>query len=527
RQGSAATTRRLLKLGCCSRGSALQSSTLPLVGALHDVAAEAGAAVLPDAAVADRGSRDVGAEIAGADLPGASLSGCRAAHWTSIVIGYDWILDTHNGSHDGITHGLVVGFIWWASHGPRFLVKSSHIMLHSSLRGNRDSFMLAALNMCLGLHGLITLAALRSRSVTPPPPPSPPQPPPHSPPHHHLRRGDITVFIDNLPDQPFGCVKDVYIPTKRGKTRTIFGFVRFDSEVSTGLAVLKVDGMLLKGKFLHVMCAAFGMVVSDFHSTKDRPCGREESSSMFPRAGEGCNVGTQVASFFSNAGAEASMVSIGVSTRSLTIENDKEFRNVSGLWIVHGGIRCYRLREKRGFCAWEFHFMRDAIIPSRHSTEVMAPLFFNFTLSVDGKQFQCWIMEEGVVLNQLMQDGLDLPGTCDSGQSGFGHRVHGRLSEEAMAMVDLQAKRGFPGALKLSTPVDGGKITGSSMLQTSFEVACSIEGPDCLNCNDGGQPEDCRKDEALDGRELGLFLEGSDPSSGLVDRGIMGLLVVV
>ncbi|GAB2274297.1 hypothetical protein Dimus_009063 [Dionaea muscipula] len=123
-------------------------------------------------------------------------------------------------------------------------------------------------------------------SPPPPPPPSPPQPPPLSPPPpplsplpppqplpplaqaHQANQVEIIMFVDNLSENvgrrellsifcPFESVSDVFIPTKRSRSGTRFGFVRFESEVAVGLAVFKTDGLKMKDRFIHVKRAAF------------------------------------------------------------------------------------------------------------------------------------------------------------------------------------------------------------------------------------------------------------------------------
>ncbi|GAB2279256.1 hypothetical protein Dimus_013902 [Dionaea muscipula] len=131
----------------------------------------------------------------------------------------------------------------------------------------------------------------------PPPPPSSPQPPP---PHHqspHPNRVEIIVFVENLPEQagrreifslfsPFGCVTHVFVPMNLSRSGSKFDLVRFDSEMAAGLAILKVDGLKLKDKFLHVKRAAFGRKVyvlclrkesSPSRELQEERCGRLSS----------------------------------------------------------------------------------------------------------------------------------------------------------------------------------------------------------------------------------------------------------
>ncbi|GAB2283020.1 hypothetical protein Dimus_017551 [Dionaea muscipula] len=45
---------------------------------------------------------------------------------------------------------------------------------------------------------------------------------------------------------------------KHNRSRSHFGFVRFGIEEAAGLAVLKIEGLKLQGRFLHMKKAAFG-----------------------------------------------------------------------------------------------------------------------------------------------------------------------------------------------------------------------------------------------------------------------------
>ncbi|XP_028093770.1 serine/arginine-rich splicing factor 2-like [Camellia sinensis] len=79
----------------------------------------------------------------------------------------------------------------------------------------------------------------------------------------------ITIFVDNIPDsmdpkglfnlfQKFGLVKDVFIPGKRRKaSKSRFGFVRYDCEVTARVAIQKADGLWCDNKALRVKCAEY------------------------------------------------------------------------------------------------------------------------------------------------------------------------------------------------------------------------------------------------------------------------------
>ncbi|KAL7212500.1 hypothetical protein ACSBR2_015234 [Camellia fascicularis] len=79
----------------------------------------------------------------------------------------------------------------------------------------------------------------------------------------------ITIFVDNIPDtmdpkglfnlfRKFGLVKDVFIPGKMRKaSKSRFGFVRYDCEVASRVAIQKADGLWCGNKALRVKYAEY------------------------------------------------------------------------------------------------------------------------------------------------------------------------------------------------------------------------------------------------------------------------------
>lgn len=77
--------------------------------------------------------------------------------------------------------------------------------------------------------------------------------------------GLFTVFVDNLPKSmnvgwlrqlfnPFGCVKDVFIPNKRSSFyNTKFGFVRFKKREEASSAIEDLDGIVIRN--LQLLCS--------------------------------------------------------------------------------------------------------------------------------------------------------------------------------------------------------------------------------------------------------------------------------
>ncbi|GMP93745.1 hypothetical protein CsSME_00043453 [Camellia sinensis var. sinensis] len=84
----------------------------------------------------------------------------------------------------------------------------------------------------------------------------------------------IAIFVDNLPMEmdptrlfrmysKFGVVRHVFIPYKRSKVGTRFGFVRYDCEVAARIAVQRTNGVWCDNKELKVKFA-------DYDNRKDR-----------------------------------------------------------------------------------------------------------------------------------------------------------------------------------------------------------------------------------------------------------------
>ena len=103
-------------------------------------------------------------------------------------------------------------------------------------------------------------------------------------------RWRFTVFVDNLPFnlaryglrgifQRAGNVSDSYIPSKLGRMRKRFGFVRFWSEIDVVNSIRRLNGITVRGFRIRISRARFG---------KDElgVCGNEvpkQKSKMKPR----------------------------------------------------------------------------------------------------------------------------------------------------------------------------------------------------------------------------------------------------
>ena len=83
-----------------------------------------------------------------------------------------------------------------------------------------------------------------------------------------IKRWGFTVFVDNLPQNldRFGLkgifnrggnVSDSYIPSKVGRLRTRFGFVRFQNEIDAVNSILRLNGAIIRGSRIRVSRATF------------------------------------------------------------------------------------------------------------------------------------------------------------------------------------------------------------------------------------------------------------------------------
>ncbi|GAB2279117.1 hypothetical protein Dimus_013772, partial [Dionaea muscipula] len=101
---------------------------------------------------------------------------------------------------------------------------------------------------------------------------------------------EYTVFVDDLPASMqrsdfkilfvrFGNVIDVFIPIKRSKKDTRFGFVRYNCEVAVSIAVEKGNRVWVKDRSLIVKMAEYGrqqkqMKIKQRRSREDEHSGR-------------------------------------------------------------------------------------------------------------------------------------------------------------------------------------------------------------------------------------------------------------
>ncbi|KAH7848025.1 hypothetical protein Vadar_032983 [Vaccinium darrowii] len=90
----------------------------------------------------------------------------------------------------------------------------------------------------------------------------------------------FTLFVDNIPlarnlswletlFSNYGIVKGSFIPAKRSKRGSKFGFVRFDCSVSAAVAISRANGLEVEGYFLFVKKARFDLVNKRRSNTVD------------------------------------------------------------------------------------------------------------------------------------------------------------------------------------------------------------------------------------------------------------------
>ncbi|GAB2291267.1 hypothetical protein Dimus_025525 [Dionaea muscipula] len=101
------------------------------------------------------------------------------------------------------------------------------------------------------------------------------------------------VFVTNPPQvvghrkllslfKRFRGVTNAYVPLKRTRLNARFGFVRFDCDEVTRLAILNANGLTWRDKVLHVKKATFGRIFLGQHPRK------EELDRGLPRKKGGC-----------------------------------------------------------------------------------------------------------------------------------------------------------------------------------------------------------------------------------------------
>ncbi|KAH7858174.1 hypothetical protein Vadar_020824 [Vaccinium darrowii] len=85
-----------------------------------------------------------------------------------------------------------------------------------------------------------------------------------------MERDLFTLFVDNIPPAKnlswletlfsnYGIVRGSFIPAKRSKRGSKFGFVRFDCSVSAAVAISRANGLEVEGYFLFVKKARFDL----------------------------------------------------------------------------------------------------------------------------------------------------------------------------------------------------------------------------------------------------------------------------
>ncbi|GAB2284610.1 hypothetical protein Dimus_019065 [Dionaea muscipula] len=384
----------------------------------------------------------------------------------------------------------------------------------------------------------------------PPSPPSPPQPPPHHPQPSIPDRVELTIFVDNLPEFvghreifshfcSFGRVTDVFIPSKRTKSGSRFGFVKFDRDVAAGLTILNTNGQKFRDNFLHVRKAVYGRRGSivrncgSLHTTVIAGGGRSLSfkatllrekvppvdsdrmgCSVSPivitgeshdveRLSRSCVVewmcgtcfGIQASALLSDLGVE-SKVSQGISmhpwSKELVLKPLREvwircvgiplharcpntFLSIGRHWgevlsVEFGSVECGDLDDGR------IHLL----------TEMVAPLVVEFKLKVDEMFFDCWIIEEGLGVRQVMQQ---MTGLSSHGWFAKDHRELIRTPEVAMGDSETMHRSLDPTVQPTADDSDNSNgLPASSSEVSSDQWQCSDVGgfeDGCAKARDG------------------------------------------
>ncbi|GAB2288682.1 hypothetical protein Dimus_022998 [Dionaea muscipula] len=211
--------------------------------------------------------------------------------------------------------------------------------------------------------------------------------------------------------------------------------------------------------------------------------------------------GTHASDLLSDLGVVPRVVVIGRLERLLEFDSDKDFRKVLLLdqsWWASRGVTMapwcpntfLSIGQQLGKVLMiecglvESGFLDDGMI--KLLTEVLSPIFFAFTLKVDEKEFDYWVVEDGSISIQPVLGCPDSSGSPEFGQPGEDLRSHDMFHDAAMAN---QAIHKILGSAELSVSNDSDKVGGSSDSSSEVsldEVACTRDGPALSHFCDGG-----------------------------------------
>ncbi|GAB2281178.1 hypothetical protein Dimus_015781 [Dionaea muscipula] len=210
--------------------------------------------------------------------------------------------------------------------------------------------------------------------------------------------------------------------------------------------------------------------------------------------------GTHALSLFLELGVKVKVVVLDRSKCLLVFDNDDSFKKVLALdrsWCPTTFLSIRRQWGKVLFVEFGFvdsGFLDDGRI--KLLTDIVTPCSFAFKLLVDGKSFDCWVVEDGSFSMRAAQDCHDVSrssGFVGSGKSGEDHRTPGSVGFFGLllgvALAEREEERSSQDLFEMSSPDD-------------FDRA-----RDPLHCSDGGRLEGCRLRETDQRRELDLVDE--------------------
>ncbi|GAB2299188.1 hypothetical protein Dimus_033259 [Dionaea muscipula] len=294
----------------------------------------------------------------------------------------------------------------------------------------------------------------------------------------------------------------------RSKSGAQFGFMRFDSEVAARLAVLKVDGLRLKDKFLRVKKVTFGRngvglrsgVVESINREQREErhggqlCGRRGnngvSSSQLCPAWVGQGLSHKVVLQGGERAFGEGEMKEGCEHSSIVITGEShEIGRVKGLLVfdsVEGFNKALSMGDSwwggRGvkMTPWSPDLWGDVLVVEFDGfdgesgsmdegrvqilTEIKAPFNFVFLLIVDKREFVCRVMEDPSASLHWTQG-------CSDQHSSFGpqhvteiHRFHGLRMGVGAAMADFGAVQRSLNNFELCPLMDRDKKDGLPML---------------------------------------------------------------
>ncbi|KAH7840634.1 hypothetical protein Vadar_019471 [Vaccinium darrowii] len=156
----------------------------------------------------------------------------------------------------------------------------------------------------------------------------------------------FTLFVDNIPParnlswletlfSNYGIVKGSFIPAKRSKRGSKFGFVRFDCSVSAAVAISRANGLEVEGYFLFVKKARFDLVNKKRSDTVDssKPMEDSRQKNMDLRVEVGKSIRVEEEESFRILASSTSLIDLEMAVDNKDVDldqkyNDEKSRNV-------------------------------------------------------------------------------------------------------------------------------------------------------------------------------------------------------